>query len=249
MQKLSQYELKMVDLDRLLAVAQSCDVDDSPAMGEIIIRFEPLTKRLARSITEDHFLRDDLANAARLALVHAVRRHDLTRQGFPAFAELYMRGAVFREYRALVTPSLELTLDESDLPTEPAEEGKVFEIETMILERLAPWGDGAVAAAIDSLSPDQLEVVERRYIDDADLATIANERGITVSAVSQRLMVIHRNIEDELGRPRSILSLRRPARRNRDRAFSRSRRVRDRDRRRRGKDPFGCVRGERGGSS
>ena len=67
--------------------------------------------------------------------------------------------------------------------------------ETVVLEQLAPWGDGALAAAIGRLTVSQQVIVECRYVNDEELSTIARATGTTVSAVSQRLATIHRQLE------------------------------------------------------
>lgn len=191
---LLQYRPQAASLDAVLAAAQASESDDSPAMNEVIRRFEPLAKQLSRSLTEDPYLRDDLANAARMALVRAVRRHDLERAGFPAYAKQFMRGAVIREYRSWITPSVEITLDD-ELTHTTRGEADVYETESDVLNRLAPWGDGALADAVQGLAADQRLLAERRYVDDEDLSTIAAATGTTVSAVSQRLSTIHRRLE------------------------------------------------------
>ena len=91
------FECSRAELQGLLENAQSEPQDDSPAMNEIVRRFEGLAQKIARSLTADEFLQGDLANEARIALVKAVRRHDSSQPTFPAFARLYMRGAAIRE--------------------------------------------------------------------------------------------------------------------------------------------------------
>ena len=160
-------------------------------MDQIIRRFEGLTQRLARSMTRSPDLRDDLANAARVRLVRAVRRHDPCRPGFPAYAEKYMRGAVLREYQRWVVPDLPA----ADLVEEIAPGAEAPSIEDQIVNHLAPWGDGPVAGAIAALTQDQRVIAPSRYLDDAPLAHISAATGTTVSAVSQRLATIHRAVE------------------------------------------------------
>lgn len=197
---LSVFECGRADLHALLVDAQGDDEDDTPAMNEIVRRFERLTQRISRSLTRDEFLRDDLANEARIALVKAVRRHDLSEPRFAGLAETYMLGAALRERKKWMlgsvptatqpaTVSIQAAALEEEIPTEAL--GVAGEVEG----QLAPWGDGAVAGAISRLDARQQDLVHRRYVDDAAMATLAAEAGTSVSAVSQRLATIHRRVE------------------------------------------------------
>jgi RNA polymerase sigma-B factor len=181
-------------LTDLIKAAQSNKIDDSSAMNEIVRRFEGLTQRLARSMTRSPHLQDDLANAARMGLVRAVRRHDQQRRGFPAYAEQYMRGAVLREYQKWIFP---------EVPHSEIVEGAdgalgVENPQESLLDYLAPWGAGRVAMAIDQLTQSQRQIASLRYAEDASLETIATTTMTTVSAVSQRLGTIHRKVEQAI---------------------------------------------------
>jgi RNA polymerase sigma factor (sigma-70 family) len=182
-----------ISVDFLLREAQASAGDDTWAMGEIVRRFRPLARRLVGEAGADPAFRDDLENAAYAALVVAVRRHDLGRQGFPGFAGLYMRGAVSREHRYLrrfaagggTPPLIESLRDPED-------------VELTVMERFAPWGSGVLAQAISGLSADQRRLAHRRYVEDAPLDAMAAEAGTSGSAVSQRLRTIHRTAEEAL---------------------------------------------------
>lgn len=181
-----------VSLTSLIKVAQASDADDSWAMNQIVRRFAPLARRLARSTDVSRSLRDDLENAAYVALVVAVRRHD-GRSGFPAFAEIYMRGAVWREYHRLLPPKVS-----ADMPVADASAPTAGDFEKEALDRLAPWGGGELAKVISRLSLRQKGLVNRRYVEDAPLEQIASEDGTSKSAVSQRLATIHRSVATAL---------------------------------------------------
>lgn len=189
---------RRAELQSLLEDAQSEPEDDSPAMNEIVRRFEGLTQKIARSLTADEFLREDLANAARIALVKAVRRHDSSRPTFPAFAESYMRGAAIRELviwsrtsgEADETP-LQIPLTTTDL-AERLPVADQPEVEGLV--QLAPWGDGQAAEIVESLDEPRLHLLKLRYVEDAPLAAIADDAEVSVSAISQRLDTIHRRI-------------------------------------------------------
>src|SRR5262249_31247247 len=46
--------------------------------------------------------------------------------------------------------------------------------EVEVLDDLAPWGDGEIAAAVATLSLEQLAIAEWRYVDGMELSTIAS---------------------------------------------------------------------------
>jgi RNA polymerase sigma factor (sigma-70 family) len=157
-------------LPTLITIAQADEYDDSEAMNAIIRRYEPMTKRIAGALTApSHDYYDDVANACRLGLVRAVRRHDGRHAGFTAYAQRFMRGAALRELRIWTeTSTLPLTDDN------------------------AAEASGDV---VSDLSPQQQRIAALRYQCDASLATIASETGTSVPAVSQRLRTIHRKVE------------------------------------------------------
>lgn len=179
------HHLRSASLPTLISLAQAAPGDDSAAMNEIIRKFEPFTRGLARGMTiSEKDLYDDVANACRFGLVRAVRRHDTSRAGFPAYAERFMRGAGLRRVKQLHRLT---SVEECEDPVESFEEATI--------DRLAPWGDGPVAQAVRKLSPPQQRIATLRYVHDAPLELIASASGTSVSAVSQRLSTIHRKIE------------------------------------------------------
>lgn len=183
-------------LDFLLRRAQASDLDDTFAMNEIVRRFDPLADRLARRATGGEAIRDDLRNSARLALVCAVRRHDLDCAGFPAYAEYYMRGAVTREHQRWLPP---VAGEDREVPLDPTPAAESVDIAEIVVERLAPWGDGDVAEAMAELTPPQRRIASMRYAEDAPLGRIATATGTSRSAVSQRIATIHRGISRKVG--------------------------------------------------
>jgi len=193
MTKQPRGDLSRVPLDNLLRAAQRCSDDDTPAMNEIVRRFEGLSKKLARAVRAADHVFDDLANAARVGLVRAVRRHD-GRPGFPSFAEVYMRGAAFREYQRWMLP------ETADIDAVERVQGarQVDDIAEGVVDHMAPWGSGTVATIIASLDPLQRVLVELRYIDDAPIKEIAGVMGTSGPAVSQRIGTIHRTIEQAI---------------------------------------------------
>lgn len=189
------YGLTTARLDDVIAAAQASEPDDSPAMNEVVRRFNGLAMRLARTASDSPEQRDELANAARAALVRAVRNHDPRRAGFPSYATHYMRGAVLRACRASVVAPVGITVHPiDDLHVEPSDDG----FEDAVVDELAPWGDGPVAEVVASLTPEQRQIANMRYVDTAPLTDIAAATGTTVSAVSQRLSTIHRTVAHAL---------------------------------------------------
>jgi RNA polymerase sigma factor (sigma-70 family) len=180
------------DLDDLIADAQSHSHNDTAAMNEIVRRFEGLAQKLSRSISCPGYLLDDLANAARIALVSAVRHHDLRRQGFPGYAERYMRGAVLREIQKWTLPE---TVDSTMVEEIAAHASGTDRRCEEMFNRLAPWSTDRITDAISSLTPSQSDIAHMRYAEDQPLDTIATVTETTVSAVSQRLRTIHRRVE------------------------------------------------------
>jgi RNA polymerase sigma factor (sigma-70 family) len=210
---LTDLECGRAQLSDLIADAQAAAADDTPAMNEIIRRFEPLTQRIAGSLTRRDFLRDDLANEARLSLVTAVRRHDARRPTFAGFAYVYMRGAALRELARWRSPAVDEPDKRPSRATEatpaPVSIGGTQLVDEIPAEptdspdvaaeaKLAPWGDGPIAATIELLEASQIQLLERRYLDDAPLKLIAAEAGTSTSAVSQRLRTIHRRVASAL---------------------------------------------------
>jgi RNA polymerase sigma factor (sigma-70 family) len=174
-------------LDAVVAAAQADEIDNTPAMNEVVRRFDRLALSIPWSLGAPAHLHDDLANAARLGLVRAVRRHD-GRPGFAAFAEIYMRGAAMREYRRWMLPEVADTdaIERLEHHDDGLDHPGASE------RRLAPWGDGAVAAVIAGLKPQQREIAWLRYGLDLPIKSIAATMGTSGPAVSQRLATIHR---------------------------------------------------------
>jgi RNA polymerase sigma factor (sigma-70 family) len=156
-------------------------------MNEIVRRFDRLAVRTAKRLTPDHHLQEDLANAARLAVVVAVRKHVDGRPGFPSYVRTYMVGAAKRKLGRWIS---------SALPEEAQRVGVDDEIDVVplfkIAESLPPtgdrtWGSSKVARAIEGLGASRGELLQLRFIEDMTLSSIAKLNGTSESAVSQRL--------------------------------------------------------------
>lgn len=180
------YRLSTLTLDDLVARAQASSHDDTPEMGEIIRRFEPLVTATASRASSDVSLRDDIANACRLAVVRATRSHTLGQAGFANYVKQYVRGEAGRVRERLtrgLDPSLLVPLGET------LEVASADDVAGAI--DAAMWGNGAVADVLELLPHPQQALLELRYVDDRTLADIAVLWQVTESAVSQRLRTLH----------------------------------------------------------
>ncbi len=189
---LSHFRLQHALLPDLVVQAQAASHDDTPEMIEIIRRFDRLAVRLARILTADPDLQQDLANNARFALTRAVRRHNPAVAGFPAYAKTFMRWAARRtlqQHSSMGTTDVDVVVVDLDNPAfEP------FVAAPRVGESIDGWGDCDVAAAVGSLPVAQRDLLEQRYIEDAALKEIAGRSETTVSAVGQRLKTAQRAV-------------------------------------------------------
>jgi RNA polymerase sigma factor (sigma-70 family) len=188
---LSHYQLKTAELTDLIMAAQSDRHDDSPAMNEIIRRFDGKARQIAAAVCLRAADRDDVADVARLALVRAVRRHDAARQGFATYAVAFMNGAARRESKRLACPS-ETIFGSTDL-TATIDRRQWHHLPDRKAAQQG-WGSGRIDKIIASLPQRQRQLLDERYVQDFDLARIAQMHGSSVSAVSQRLGTAHKHI-------------------------------------------------------
>jgi len=194
------FRLADLELSEVIAEAKADQCNASLAMEEIVRRFDHLALKIAFGMSADPYLREELANSARLALVAAVRSHDITRAGFPTYAKKFMYGAALRAWKRSQSwgrggASIAITVTDF---TDPLSEALLPRIEAN--DASSPWGDGPTATAVAALSISQQELLHYRYIEDSSLAKIGLRCGTTVSAVRQRLETAHRAIERELVR-------------------------------------------------
>lgn len=186
------------ELAALISAAQRNPTDDSPEMNEIIRRFDGLAIKVARSFTPDHFLQQDLANRARMALVTAVRKHKADRDGFPSYARAFMAGAAQRELGSWIGSTRSQEFSQVRLDDE-VDSDLFFRIcmnQPGVADRT--WGSASTTGAIRRLGPDQQILLEQRFIDDLDLAAIGSGSGTTASAVSQRIATALRGVSRDL---------------------------------------------------
>lgn len=183
-----------LDLGELIAEAQDPSRRDDRALGKIIRQFEPLVRKIGRTMANGKPYRDDVENAARLGLTRAVARHRGLVETFPAYAKLHMRGAARRELARWSEPDKWSLLELDELRNYDLTAGDL--VEEAVDHH--SWGFGDTADAIAGLRPDQQRLVTRRYMDRAGLAEIAAENACSVPAVSQRLTTIHRRLAGAL---------------------------------------------------
>lgn len=166
------------NLDELLAAAR---VDSrGEAMAELTRRFEPLVRKIGIALSRCPMARDDVMNEARLALLLAVGRHRIGRPGFGRYAEVTMWGAARRWSKGWAKGGSVASIEDHEpVAASPITRG---------------WGSGDVAQVVGNLSTSQQHLLAARYIDDADLGTMASASGTSESAVSQRLHTAHRAV-------------------------------------------------------
>jgi RNA polymerase sigma factor (sigma-70 family) len=192
---ISVLALRYASLDALITDAQAAEADNSAAMNEIVERFEPLTLRIACRLATGSPNRDDVANAARVGLVQAVRGHRRDVMGFPAYARLTMRGAAWREVRRWKPNGGAITWVSLTAADALEEDGQHAVRDS---EEIGLWGGGGAEYAVAALTERQQRLLVRRYVHGADLAEIAAEEAVSSSAVSQRLATIHRALATAL---------------------------------------------------
>jgi RNA polymerase sigma factor (sigma-70 family) len=191
------HQLREAELADLIVAAQSDEHDDSPAMNEIICRFDNKARGIAAAVCLRAADRDDVANAARIALVRAVRGHDVAREGFATYAITFMTGAARRESKRLACPQ-ETYVESADLAAAIDDPKRC-----QIAGRTAAcqdWSPGRISKIVASLPPRQRELLDVRYLQDFDLVRIAQLHGSSVSAVSQRLKTAHKHINRQMRR-------------------------------------------------
>jgi RNA polymerase sigma factor (sigma-70 family) len=182
-----QYDYSRVGLRTLLAAAQAVTADDTPAMNEIVRRFEPLAKRFAGGLSKKTpAIYDDLLNAGRYAVVQAVRKHD-GRPGFPTFAEMHVRGAIYRV-------SLQMLRERGEMVSIDSAEDVASNSDDVrdLHDRMAPFGSGAVAQTIGKMDATRQKMLMMRYAFDVEMKDIARALGVSAPAVSQRFATMHR---------------------------------------------------------
>jgi len=188
-------QIRSAHLADLIVAAQSDEHDDSPAMNEIIRRFDNKARRIASTVCFRAADRDDVANAARIALVGAVRGHDVTRDGFATYANVFMTGAARRESKRLASAP-ETYLENAVLAAAINDQQRhaVGDMTPACLD----WGSGRIGKIVANLPPRQRELVDVRYVQDLDLVRIAQLHGSSVSAVSQRLKTAQKHISRQM---------------------------------------------------
>lgn len=175
------HDYSELPLDLLLERVQHDDPQER-AMNEIVHRFHKKAAAIARRLTADFHLREDLMNESLAALAHAARSHKLGQPGFPAYAEICMKGAAYRawskqhESRLLLVDDLAKEFDRSSTEAIHAD----------------TWGGGSTWEAINSLPSDKQRLLHERYVDDRSQAEMAAAEGVSVSAISQRLSTAHK---------------------------------------------------------
>lgn len=164
----------------LIREAQAAVSNETAAMNELLRRYEPLARRVVARMAPRDNDRDDLLNGARWGLVKAVRNHDGRAEGFTAFMTLYMRGEAYRAMER--TACADIPLADDAFP-----------------EEVAPRSAAEpLTIPIHLLSAAQRRLVRRHYWEDQTYAAMAREERVSLSAVRQRMLTIHRTLASGL---------------------------------------------------
>jgi DNA-directed RNA polymerase specialized sigma24 family protein len=168
----SMSEAQHAPLADLILEAQADSSNDSIAMTEMIKRYEPLARSVVAAIKPNENDREDLLNAARLGVVRAVRKHDGRTTGFASYLRRYMRGEALRAVE------------------------RVKRVDVLFGEDLMPEPGTAEVVVpnipLHVLNHKQLETVRLYYWEDQTYATIARAEKVSLSAVRQRMLTIHK---------------------------------------------------------
>jgi DNA-directed RNA polymerase specialized sigma24 family protein len=170
-------------LEELVQAAQADTSNDTVAMGEIVRRFEPKALSLASFVTKDYHLQQDVANAARLGVVTAVRAHTAGTPGVAAYVAMTMRGEAYRAIGRNTEKGA--TVNPVDSPVWISDRNHVVE-ESVV--------DSDLGLLAQDLSIEQRSLVFARYVIGDSLGDIATEAGTSVSAISQRFKTIHKSV-------------------------------------------------------
>jgi RNA polymerase sigma factor (sigma-70 family) len=184
---LSYTHLQQLKLETLVFAAKVDPSNRSLAMNEIVRRFQKTAAIIAARVCFNPDNRDAVANAALLALVMAVRSHDIEKPGFRSYAEITMKGAARRESMQLANSKW--VTDDQVVEAIRDKEARVAGDPNADYDP-RPYGD--FDAIVTELKPSQQRLVEMRYRYDLTVTEIAEINGVTTSAVSQRLGTVHR---------------------------------------------------------
>lgn len=180
--------LREQSIEEVVALAQRDTSDDSPAMNEIVRRFERKATVIAETLTDDIALRPDVSQAALIGLTPAVRRHQVGRAGFLTYAVKYMSGAARRELHRWRTPMT------ASLSVPEVWQAACAVAAPVSCPGQRGWGYGRAAAALATLPERQRYLLTDRYVEDKPLGDIAMACGTSVPAVSQRLATAHKAV-------------------------------------------------------
>jgi RNA polymerase sigma factor (sigma-70 family) len=185
------YSSSAPSLDDLIAAAQADPADNSAAMAEILSRFSRDIAFVANTTATEWNLRQDAAQGARLGLVKAVRNHTPGTSGFKTYARLYMKSEARRTVDTM--SSVEVSRDPAVLldPTASERRPGVIRQRELPVEETAAF---KIEDIIGVLALAQQSVVRDRYVHDRSMADIADDLGVSLPAISQRLKTIHKTL-------------------------------------------------------
>jgi RNA polymerase sigma-70 factor, ECF subfamily len=147
---------------------------DQGAMGQLVRRFEPLVRAIARRRDQQGGSGDDLVQETMLRLWRSAHRFDPRRGSEPAFVAAVARNAAIDMARHRAIRAAVPTADIGDLvpPTAPATEQVADAV--------------AVREALVRLTPRQRELVHLAYFDHLTQQEIADRLGLPLGTVKSR---------------------------------------------------------------
>jgi len=171
---ISMFETEDAPLVDLIDEARSVESNDAAAMNELVRRFEPLARSVVGRMQPNRNDYEDVLNGARWGIICAVRKHDGRAEGFTSYVTRYMRGEAFRALERVTSRDL---LPGDEALSEPSAQ---------------PAEPDVPDVPLHALSIDQRDLLHRHYWQDQTYAGIARCDGVSLSAIRQRMMTIHR---------------------------------------------------------
>jgi RNA polymerase sigma-70 factor, ECF subfamily len=147
---------------------------DQGAMGQLVRRFEPLVRAIARRRDQQSGSSDDLVQETMLRLWRSAHRFDPRRGTEPAFVAAVARNAAIDMARHRAIRAAVPTAEIGDLvpPSAPATE--------LVADAIA------VREALVRLTPRQRELVHLAYFDHLTQQEIADRLGLPLGTVKSR---------------------------------------------------------------
>lgn len=194
MEGFSVFELAELTVDELVLAAQTCEADNTRAMNELVRRLSDSARRISATVCHHAADRDDVANAALMAIPRVARAFCSDR-GRPFTP--YVTTAMYNEARR---ESMRLTGQRNPRDVVAAAEmTRVLHLERDrdVIERGAlPFGSlGPALAALPDMELEAVLLIDLGYSG----REIAARTGVQAPAISKRLSSAHSRLRASLG--------------------------------------------------